>query len=343
MHLGHSEYLVMPFGLTNAPVVFQALVNDVLQYMLNRFVLVYFDNILIIPGTSKNMFSMSGWCYKDSLRTNCLSMLRNVSSIQHLWSSWDSSSSSGRWGRNPPRCRRWHTGWLRRAVNNSSASWDLQTFIAATFRTTAIWLLHSLSSPPLNSLSSGHLRLMRHLLWLTLALAHPDPGIQYVVEALATGVGAVPSQWSPTDLTLRPCAFFSHCLSSAGRNYDVGNRELLVVALALQEWRHWLGGAALPFLVWTDHHNLTYLHSAKRLNSRQVRWALFLGHFQYTKSSPAPQFHRFRNVLSAWINQPKQLIGRLLLESGTAHIGITGPILWTTHFLWSLHIWTGPP
>ena len=37
--LGHFEYLVMPFGLTNAPAVFQALINDVLRDMLNRFCL----------------------------------------------------------------------------------------------------------------------------------------------------------------------------------------------------------------------------------------------------------------------------------------------------------------
>lgn len=37
----------MPFGLTNAPAVFQALVNDVLREMLNKFVFVYLDDILI--------------------------------------------------------------------------------------------------------------------------------------------------------------------------------------------------------------------------------------------------------------------------------------------------------
>lgn len=61
----------------------------------------------------------------------------------------------------------------------------------------------------------------------------------------------------------------------------MGNRELLAVVLALQEWRHWLEGAEHPFLIWTDHKNLTYLRTAKRLNSRQARWALFLGRFNY--------------------------------------------------------------
>ena len=45
--LGHFEYLVMPFGLINSPAVFQALVNDFLHDMLNRFVFVYLDDILI--------------------------------------------------------------------------------------------------------------------------------------------------------------------------------------------------------------------------------------------------------------------------------------------------------
>lgn len=78
-----------------------------------------------------------------------------------------------------------------------------------------------------------------------------------------------------------PCAFFSRKLSSAERNYDIGNWELLAVKLALEEWRHWLEGARLPFLVLTDHKNLQYLKEAKRLNPRQAKWALFLTRFHF--------------------------------------------------------------
>lgn len=45
---GHFEYRVLPFGVVNAPSVFQALVNDVLRDMLNLFVFVYLDDILIL-------------------------------------------------------------------------------------------------------------------------------------------------------------------------------------------------------------------------------------------------------------------------------------------------------
>lgn len=114
----------------------------------------------------------------------------------------------------------------------------------------------------------------------------PDPNKQFIVDvdAFDTGVGAVLSQVSGSVNKTHPCAFFFRRLSPRERNYNVGDRELLAIKLALEEWRHWLEGAVHPVLVWTDHKNLAYLKSAKRLNPRQSRWSLFFSRFNLTIS-----------------------------------------------------------
>ena len=59
-------------------------------------------------------------------------------------------------------------------------------------------------------------------------LVHPDPERQFIVEVDAsnTGVGAVLSQRSAGDAKVHPCAFYSHRLSQAERNYDIGNKAV---------------------------------------------------------------------------------------------------------------------
>ena len=110
-------------------------------------------------------------------------------------------------------------------------------------------------------------------------LVHPKAQFIVEVDASNVGVGPILSQRLARDSKVHPCAFYSHCLSPAKQNY-IGNKELLAVKLAFEEWRQWLEGAQVPFQVWTDHKNLEYLN-AKRLNSRQARWVLFFSRFTF--------------------------------------------------------------
>jgi hypothetical protein len=59
-------------------------------------------------------------------------------------------------------------------------------------------------------------------------------------------------------------------LNAVKHNYDIHDKEMLVVMRALEEWRHFLKGAKEKVEIWTDHKNLEYFMTAKKLNHRQA-------------------------------------------------------------------------
>jgi hypothetical protein len=50
---GHYEFMVVPFGLSNAPTVFMCLMNGVFREYLDKFVIVFLDDILIYARTKE--------------------------------------------------------------------------------------------------------------------------------------------------------------------------------------------------------------------------------------------------------------------------------------------------
>lgn len=81
--------------------------------------------------------------------------------------------------------------------------------------------------------------------------------------------------------TSHQCAFYSKKVSPVEHNFKIGNHELLMIKLTLEEWIHWLEGANHRFKVITDHQNLEYLQEAKRLNPHQARCAMFSTRFDF--------------------------------------------------------------
>jgi len=65
------------------------------------------------------------------------------------------------------------------------------------------------------------------------------------------------------------------------RNYKIHDKEMLAIICALEEWRHFLEGATHLVEIWTDHKNLEYFMTAKKLNRCQARWSLYLARFNF--------------------------------------------------------------
>ena len=68
------------------------------------------------------------------------------------------------------------------------------------------------------------------------------------------------------DKKQRPVAYISKSLNEAKRNYEIHDKEMLVIIQCLEAWRHFLEGAKDWFEIWTDHKNLEYFMKAQKLD-----------------------------------------------------------------------------
>jgi len=98
-------------------------------------------------------------------------------------------------------------------------------------------------------------------------LAAPDLDKEFRVEADASNyaTGGVLSM-KCSDKMWKPVAFISKSLSDTERNYEIHDKEMLVVIRCLEAWRHFLEGTTIKFEIWTDYKNLEYFMKAQKLN-----------------------------------------------------------------------------
>jgi len=131
-------------------------------------------------------------------------------------------------------------------------------------------------------------------------LASPQDSEPFRIEADSSDFasGAVLSQQLPREEKWHPVAFYSKSLSLVERNYEIHDKEMLAIIRALEEWRHFLEGARHPVETWTDHKNLEYFMTAKKLNRRQARWSLYLARFDFKLVHRPGRSMRKPNTLS---------------------------------------------
>jgi hypothetical protein len=109
-----------------------------------------------------------------------------------------------------------------------------------------------------------------------------DPDRETVVETDSSGwaVGGVLSQYDDDGL-LRPCAYFSKKNAPAECNYEIHDKELLAIIRCLQQWESELTSLS-HFTIVTDHKNLRYFMTLRRLTERQMRWADILSRYNFS-------------------------------------------------------------
>ncbi|KAI2661117.1 Transposon Tf2-9 polyprotein [Labeo rohita] len=286
---GHYETLVMPFGLCNSPSVFQQFINDILRDMLGRWCYAYLDDILVYSKTLKEHTQHVRAVLRRLLAHQLYCKLEKCAFHQHTTTFLGFVISSQGVAMDPQKLEDVRSWPLPTSLK------QLQRFLGfANFYRRFIQGFSATAAPltTLTKPSRGEFHLtpeaiqafkkLCHLFTTAPVLIHPNPAKPFVVEVDASdvGVGAVLSQRGP-DEKLHPCSFFSRKFNPTQQRYGVGDRELLAIKWALEEWRHWLQGGSDPFTIWTDHQNLTVIRQTKQLNPRQARWALFFEHFHF--------------------------------------------------------------
>jgi len=109
-----------------------------------------------------------------------------------------------------------------------------------------------------------------------------DPDIETVVETDSSGwcIGGTLLQLQPNGM-FHPCGFYSKKNSPAECNYEIYDKEMLAIVRCLENWESDLRSVK-EFQVRTDHKNLEYFMTARKLTERQMRWSLTLSKFNFT-------------------------------------------------------------
>ncbi len=265
---GHYEYRVMPFGLANSPSTFQSFINDVFRDMLNRFVIVYINDILVYSKTLEEHIhqvrsvlrrlikhQLYAKLEKCEFHTTSVAFLGYIISPEGIAMDENKVNAVINWPcpKNLNELQRFlgFANFYRRFIRGFSS-------VAAPLTSMTQRISHRLHWTPSAVEAFDQLK---HRFTTAPILHHPDPDLPFIIEVDASniGIGAILSQRQGSPAKMYPCAFYSRKLTPSERNYDVGDRELLAMKSALEEWRHWLEGANHPFTVLTDHRNLEYL------------------------------------------------------------------------------------
>ncbi|KAK1618870.1 hypothetical protein QYE76_024387 [Lolium multiflorum] len=269
---GLYEYTVMPFGLTNAPAYFMTMMNKVFMEFLDKFVVVFIDDILVYSRDNaeheKHLRLIMEKLREHKLYakfSKCEFWLDKVGFLGHIVSAegvavdpskvaavteWESPKNA-----KEIRSFLGLAGYYRRFIENFSKIAKPMTELLKKEKK-FIWT---------DECEASFQELKQRLVSApVLCLPDINKDFQVYCDASRQGLGGVLMQDG------KVVCYASRQLKQHERNYPTHDLELASVVHALKVWRHYLMGKHCD--VFTDHKSLKYIFTQKELNMRQRRW-----------------------------------------------------------------------
>ena len=272
-HFSLFKYLIMPFSLCNSSAYFQNYINDTLQKYLDNFCTVYLDDILIYSEIEaeheihvKHVLQKLHEAGLQADITKCAFHVKEIPYLELIIITEGVKMNSAK----VSIIVKWLT-----LINIK----DIQSFLSfANFYWRFIYSYSKLASSLTHLIKKdvsfewttecqSAFNALKKAFTSDVILHHYNSDLKIIVETDTSDYVSegILSQYDKNGI-LHPIAYFFKKHNSAECNYEIYNKELMVIVCTFKEWCSELEGFTYPINVITDHKNLEYFMFTKQLS-----------------------------------------------------------------------------